>query len=116
MNISFWNVASAMFTNFMLGIVFGSIALFSGVLLSKRTVALGTGAGIALLFYIFYSIEALVDKFKFVRHFNPIEWSIVAGDVTKGIDWFANFKLFLLGALFMGLALVRFMTKDIRSN
>ncbi|MEN9687627.1 MAG: hypothetical protein RL381_639, partial [Actinomycetota bacterium] len=69
---------------FLVGVLFASIGAFLGALTGKRSTSLGIGAGLAVLFYVFYTLTAIVERFDFIKPINPFQWLIDANQLMDG--------------------------------
>jgi len=110
------NLASASFSCFLLGVLFASIGALFGAISGKKGASLGIGAGFAIMFYIFYTISAIVTKFNFVKPINPFQWLLDANQLIDGFQLAVNLKFAILAALITFLASVFINKRDIHSN
>ncbi|MBU6263845.1 MAG: hypothetical protein KGM39_03610, partial [Actinomycetales bacterium] len=90
-------------------------ALF-GAVSGKRGASLGIGSGIAILFYVFYTLTAIVERFNFIKPINPFQWLIDANQLIDGFNWMTNLKFLALSALATVAASLIINRRDIHSN
>ena len=96
--------------------LFASIGALFGAISGKKGASLGIGAGFAIMFYIFYTISAIVTKFNFVKPINPFQWLLDANQLIDGFQLAVNLKFAILAALITFLASVIINKRDIHSN
>lgn len=116
MNLTASKLAAGSIGCFLIGMLFASIGALLGALTGKRGASLGIGSGLAILFYVFYTITAIVSKFDFVKPINPFQWLIEANQLIDGYNWGTNLKFFVLSAIAAGLASWIINRRDIHSN
>lgn len=98
MSLSANHLAAGSLGCFLIGMLFASFGALFGAASGKRGASLGVGAGIAILFYVFYTLTAIVDKFNFIKPVNPFQWLIDANQLIDGLALVTNFKFFILSA------------------
>lgn len=84
---------------FLIGMLFASFGALLGSATGRRGATLGIGAGFAILFYVFYTITAIVNKFNFIKPINPFQWLIDSNQLIDGFDLITDLKFFILSAL-----------------
>lgn len=99
MALSASHLAAGSFGCFLIGMLFASFGALFGAASGKRGASLGIGAGIAILFYVFYTLTAIVDKFNFIKPINPFQWLIDANQLIDGFDFATDFKFLILSAV-----------------
>lgn len=99
MSLSANHLAAGSFGCFLIGMLFASFGALFGAASGKRGASLGIGAGIAILFYVFYTLTAIVDKFNFIKPINPFQWLIDANQLIDGFDFATNLKFLILSAV-----------------
>jgi ABC-2 type transport system permease protein len=116
MQLGATQVAAGSVGCFLIGMLFASLGALLGALLGKRGASLGIGSGLAILFYVFYTLTALVTRFDFIKPINPFQWLIEANQLIDGFKWSTNFKFFTLSALCVIAASWIINRRDIHSN
>jgi hypothetical protein len=101
---------------FLIGVLFASLGVLLGSTTGRRGASLGIGSGIAILFYVFYTITSLVSKFDFIKPFNPFQWLIDANQLLDGFKVSTDLRYAALSALFVTLAAWIINRRDIRSS
>ncbi len=116
MQLTATQVAAGSVGCFLIGMLFASLGALLGALLGKRGASLGIGSGLAILFYVFYTLTALVTRFDFIKPTNPFQWLIEANQLIEGFKWSTNFKFLILSALCAISASWIINRRDIHSN
>jgi ABC-2 type transport system permease protein len=116
MNLSVTNLAAGSFGCFLIGVLFASLGSLFGALSGKRGASLGTGAGLAILLYVFYTLTAIVDKFNFIKPINPFQWLIDANQLIDGFNFLTDMKFLVLSAILATLASLIINRRDIHSS
>jgi ABC-2 type transport system permease protein len=99
MQLNASNLAAGSLGCFLIGMLFASFGALFGAVSGKRGASLGVGAGIAILFYVFYTITSIVTKFDFIKPINPFQWLIDANQLMVGFNWSTNLKFLSLSAI-----------------
>lgn len=99
MQLNASNLAAGSLGCFLIGMLFASFGALFGAVSGKRGASLGIGAGIAILFYVFYTITSIVTKFDFIKPINPFQWLIDANQLMVGFNWSTNLKFLSLSAI-----------------
>ena len=68
LTIIIWNISSICFYLFLLSTVFGVLTVFISTILKKSSFIYGIPSAVAILSYIIYSIEPLLDSFKEIKY------------------------------------------------
>ena len=116
MKLAASQVAAGSLGCFLIGMLFASLGALFGAASGKRGASLGIGSGIAILFYVFYTITAIVSKFNFVKPINPFQWLIDANQLIDGFDWMTNLRFLVLTGLAAAAASLIINRRDIHSN
>lgn len=101
---------------FLIGMLFAAFGALFGAASGKRGASLGIGAGIAILFYVFYTLTAIVSKFNLIKPINPFQWLIDANQLIDGFDLLTDLKFFILSAVAALAASWIINRRDIHSN
>lgn len=101
---------------FLIGALFASFGALFGAATGKRGASLGIGSGFAILFYIFYTLTAIVSKFNFIKPINPFQWLMDSNQLINGFDLLTDLKFFLLSAMATFVASWIINRRDINSN
>lgn len=116
MQLTATQVAAGSLGCFLIGMLFASLGALLGALSGKRGASLGIGSGLAILFYVFYTLTALVTRFDFIKPINPFQWLIEANQLIEGFKWSTNFKFLVLSAISALTASWIINRRDIHSN
>jgi ABC-2 type transport system permease protein len=93
------NLAAGSLGCLLIGVLFASFGALFGAISGRKGASLGIGSGFAILFYVFYTLTAIVDKFDFVKPINPFQWLIEANQLIAGFNWATNMKFLILSAV-----------------
>ena len=93
------NLAAGSLGCLLIGILFASFGALFGAISGRKGASLGIGSGFVILFYVFYTLTAIVDKFDFVKPVNPFQWLIEANQLMAGFNWGTNLRFFGLSAI-----------------
>lgn len=115
MEIDSVHLYEASLLSIVLGILFLGIGLLCGILTSKKSVAVGIGTGIALIFFLIYSLAPLVTAFDSISPLNPFQWAIGENPLANGASYLNLVKLAALALATITAALFSFTRKDIKS-
>ena len=115
LTVNFRHLFEATAASALLGVLFGGVGLFAGVLLGRRGPALGIATGLALICFVFYSLSPLVDTFDAIAPGNPFEWAIGGIPLSNGVSWEAFTKLGAVSAAFLLLSGWALQRKDIHA-
>ncbi|MBU6264325.1 MAG: hypothetical protein KGM39_06095, partial [Actinomycetales bacterium] len=99
MKLSANNLAAGSLGCFLIGMLFASFGALFGAVSGKRGASLGIGSGIAILFYVFYTLTAIVEKFNFIKPINPFQWLIDGNQLIDGFNFVTNAKFLILSIL-----------------
>ena len=85
----------------LLGLVFGALALALGSITGKRGLTMGVSAGIAVAAFFLYGLAPLVDALEPAQKLSPFWWYLGPKPLNNGFD-----IMFLLMALWIAAAVV----------
>lgn len=91
---------------------FGTVAFGVGAATGRRGMALGAGAGLAVLAYMLNAIGPLLDA-SWMLQLSPFAWYLEGDPLAAGFVWWRIGLLALLPAVFGALGLVRFERRDL---
>ena len=115
LEISTISLITATSSSGLMGLVFGSIALFAGSFTGKRSIATGLAITFAIAALLFYSLAPIVNTFDYLTPFNPMDWAINGNPLANGVSAFAFVKLTSAFAGFSALAIFLFRKRDIKA-
>lgn len=110
------NLFSATASCIAIGLFFTSIAYAAGAVTGHKGASLGIATGVALILFLIYSLEALVDNFDSIAPYNPFNWGLEKNSLFNGFDLAGIVKLLTASTLLFALSLLYFNKKDIRSQ
>jgi len=107
------NVAAVEAAWLGLGYLSGSIAMAAGALTGRRTVALGTAAGVAAAGYVMNALANQNSDLDWLRNFSPYSWAYRNDPLADGFDLPGLGLLAAACILFTGLAVWALNRRDI---
>ena len=116
MTLSASKLAAGSLGCFLIGMLFASFGALFGAASGKRSASLGIGSGIAILFYVFYTLTAIVEKFNFIKPINPFQWLIDGNQLIDGFNFATNAKFLILSILAAIAASWTINRRDIHSS
>lgn len=90
----------------------GTAAVTGGALFGRRSTALLSGAGIAVLGYVLNAVGNQDGSLKGLLEYSPLHWAFGNGPLLNGVGggmWLLLIGIFVL----LGIGLLRFRTRDI---
>ena len=90
-----------------------SLATWLGAWTGKRTVALGASMGLMVAAFIAYSLAPLVPVVDHTTPVNPIQWTLGADSLRKGLGWSNLTWLVLAGSAGVLASLWAYSRRDI---
>ena len=99
-----------------IGLFFSSLSFLAGSLTGHKGASLGIATGLALILFLIYSLEALVDTFDGIAPYNPFNWALAGNPLFDGLDSAGLLKLVGSSIVIGALAVGYFNKKDISSQ
>lgn len=115
LSVSTLHLFYACLAHLFLGVYFSGVGFLLGSLSGKRSLALGTGIGIGIVFFIFFTLAPLVTNFKFTNPINPFQWTIARNILKDGLDVWGLVKLISAGTVLYIAAIVFLERREVRS-
>lgn len=100
----------------LLGLLFGSIALFVGALTGSRGLAAGAAAALTVVAFFSHSLASLVDVLEIPQKLSPFYWYVGNDPMLNGFSWFHIGLLVLVTLAFFGLAVLAFSRRDVGTH
>ena len=113
MDLSPWRAAEATLSGFLLGILFGVLALMLGSAFGKRGLSTGIAGAIAVGTYFIYALAPLVDGLQPLEKVSPFYFYISADPLTTGLNLVHAAVLMAVTAAFLAVAIVTFERRDL---
>jgi len=113
MDVGLSYVAAATFGLFLYGLSIGMITVAVGAVFGRRSLALGVGAGVAVVGFVFNAVAPLVDAATWLTWVSPFAWYVGADALREGIDWIAYGGLAALSAAVFFVSGRRFVRRDL---
>lgn len=88
-------------------------ALAAGAITGRRAVALGAGAGIAILGYAFNAIAKQSEQLEWLHALSPYHWAYGTEPLSNGWDWGGLALLYGLSALLVAVAAFALNARDV---
>lgn len=115
LDVAIEGLVAATIASLLVGLVFSGFSLLIGVLMGKKGTALGAATGIAVILFLVYSLEPLVDSLDWTAPINPFDWMLGSQPLSNGFQVAACLKLLCLAALLHVAAIWHFLRRDVRS-
>ena len=112
-NLTISQLGAATFMLFLLGLNFGTIALFFGSLTGNRGLSIGVTTAFAVLsFFVnaFYSLVTQLDK---IKDFSPFYHYSNTNALVHGVDWASAILLIWITLGLVALSIVAFARRDL---
>lgn len=100
---------------FLLGILYGALALLAGAAWGNRNGASGIVTALAVGAYLVYTLAPLSDAIEPYQKFSPFYQYFQHDPLSKGLDWGDAGILAALTTLFFVLAVLAFRRRDVRA-
>ena len=109
-----WNrYTGATLSVFLIGLVFGALALAVAAATGSRALALGVSAALAVGMFILWGLAPLIAGLKGVGRLNPFFWGLAGPPITKGIQVGNLLLLALIVVVLAGAAVAGFRRRDL---
>ena len=115
MDVSTSGLIAATVSSALIGWLYSGFSLLVGALTGRKSATLGISTGLAVIAFIFYSLDPLVDTFAVVTPVNPFEWMLSGKPITNGLQVPGGLTLLLVGAAFHAAGLWAFERRDLRA-
>lgn len=99
LDISVLGLLAANVGSWLIGLVFGSLALAVGGITGKRALTIGVSAGVAVAAFFLYGLAPLVDALEPTQKLSPFWWFLGPKPLNNGFD-----VLFLLMVAWIAVA------------
>ncbi|MCX6556823.1 MAG: hypothetical protein NTW95_05240 [Candidatus Aminicenantes bacterium] len=113
--VSGWRLAEVIFSCFLLGMAFFTIALAIGCLSGKKKLSVGISGGLAIVTYLINAYAPMVEVLRPYRVFSPFYYYNGNTVLINGLDFSHLLVLSGLIALFFGAALFSFSRRELAS-
>jgi ABC-2 type transport system permease protein len=98
---------------FLLVAALSSVAFAAGAVTGRRAVALGAGAGVAVVAYIANALAPLLDDGRWLEAISPFAWFLGGEPLVEGIDVVGFGGLATLAAVCLAAAVITFDRRDL---
>jgi ABC-2 type transport system permease protein len=115
MEISTSGLLAATTSSALIGWLYAGFSLMIGAATGRKSATLGITTGLAVVAFIFYSLDPLVDTFAMITPVNPFEWMLSGKPISNGLQLSGGLTLFLVGAAFHVAGLWAFERRDLRA-
>ncbi|MHA2787627.1 ABC transporter permease subunit [Corynebacterium sp. S7] len=97
-----------------LGLLIGSAALAAGAVTGRRTWAIGAGAAVAVLGYVFNALGNMSTNFEWLKYLSAYDWAYRNTPLINGFDWGGLALLWGLSLVLIAVSAVVLSRRDIR--
>lgn len=115
MDVSTVGVVGATTSSALIGWLYAGFSLMVGAATGRKSATLGISTGLAVIAFIFYSLDPLVDTFAVITPVNPFEWMLSGKPIANGLQASGGLTLFLVGAALHAAGLWVFERRDLRA-
>ena len=115
MDVSSIGLISATISSALMGWLYAGVSLALSTISGRKSAALGISTGLAVIAFILYSLDPLVDTFQRVTPFNPFEWMLAGRPIESGLQWSGSLSLLFTGAAFHAGGIWVFERRDLRA-
>ncbi len=113
LKIAIWNIFSICFYLFLLSNAFGTLTVFISTRFKKSSLIYGIPSSIAVLSYIIYSIEPLIDSFKEIKYISLFYFYKGSDPLINGFHNWHWIIFAIVSIIFINLALYFWNLRDI---
>jgi ABC-2 type transport system permease protein len=106
-------IALAAIASALLALVFAAVAFAIGAATGRKTIAIGAGAGAAVLGYALVGVAQQVSVLRPLRAVNPWHWMLAADPLGQGFGWEAFLLPIMVSAGFFAIGTIRFVSRDL---
>jgi ABC-2 type transport system permease protein len=111
-DISLLHLAEATLSTLLLGLVFGTLALFLGCLRGNRGMSLGIASAVAVITYFLNSLGGMVDALKPYRLISPFYHHLEPNTLVNGLAPLHILVMVGLVVVFFALSIPAFQRRD----
>ena len=115
MDISAAGLIAATASSALIGWLYSGFSLLVGALTGRKSATLGISTGLAVIAFIFYSLDPLVDTFSSITPLNPFEWMLAGKPIANGLQLQGSLTLLVVGTALHIAGLWVFERRDLRA-
>jgi len=115
MDVSTSGLIAAAASSALIGWLYSGFSLVVGALTGRKSATLGVSTGLAVIAFIFYSLDPLVDTFSSITPLNPFEWMLAGKPIANGLQPSGSLTLVLTGVALHAAGLWVFERRDLRA-
>ena len=108
------DVTAGTISSLAVGLGIGSVAFLFGAATGRRGLSIGLASGIAVAGYLLYTLSNVTDSLGWTTWFSPWRWYMADAMLIDGLTPAVLLPV-LLALVCQGLALLRFVDRDLRS-
>lgn len=113
MEVTVGNILAAVLGLWLFVLAMSAIAFAAGAATGRRSVALATGAGVAVVSYLANTLAPMVQGGDWMHRISPFSWFLEGDPLVEGVAPAGYGALLALIALAVVIALVRFDRRDL---
>jgi ABC-2 type transport system permease protein len=113
LDIGWSRYLAASLSVFLIGLVFGSLALALAASTGSRAIALGISSGLAIGLFILWGLAPLIKGLQGLDRINPYFWGLAGPPITKGLQGGNLLLLVFVVIVFTGAAVAGFRGRDL---
>ncbi|HEX9977005.1 MAG TPA: ABC transporter permease subunit [Acidimicrobiia bacterium] len=113
MDVGLNEYAGATLSVFLIGLVFGTLALALAASTGSRGVALGVSSGVAVGMFVLWGLAPLISGLRGIDRLNPFYWGLAGPPITRGIQAGNLLLLVVIVVILAGAAVAGFRRRDL---
>lgn len=113
MSVASTRIIAAAWGTVLTGLVFGAVGIVIGAVSGRRSMALGISLTVAIAAFVVYSLAPLVGVMDDINPFNPMQWTVGAESLKRGLDVGYSLIAVAFAAVLMVAAVIAFDRRDI---
>ena len=113
MSVGSTRILAAAWSTGLAGLVFGSVGILVGSMSGRRSMSLGVSLAVAIAAFVVYSLAPLVGFMDDINPFNPMQWTVGAESLKRGLDVGYGITSLVFAAVMMSSAIVVFERRDV---
>jgi len=115
MGISLFRVAEVTLSALLLGLLYGTFALFVGATKGSRSLSIGVSSAVGIAGYLVNVLFPIVDRLEPFQKLSPFYYYMGADPLSNGLDFTHVGLLIVATAILLPLSIVMFERRDINS-
>ncbi|MEX1043353.1 MAG: ABC transporter permease subunit [Acidimicrobiia bacterium] len=107
------HIGAASFNLALFGLAFGAVALLVGAITGRKSLAVGTTAGVAVFAFLANALAPQVDALAWMQKISPFHWTNGTNVLRDGVDPAMTLLLAAVTVVVVGLSVLTFERRDV---